>query len=219
MITINKLLEQIILRTPFLEEGLSQGIINLSALSRKIKPQIEKELLKPVSESAILMALKRLLPDIMSNSKEMDINLKAGDITVRSGLTEFTYLKSATLIENKMQLLDEIKSSGDFFVTITQGVHETTMIVNSSLEKRLEEIFRGETLVKKIDDLAAITIRLTGDMVYLPGVHYNILKQLAWHNINIIEVVSTYTEFNIILQKKEVDTSFSILLKYLSPQY
>jgi aspartokinase len=217
MITINKLLEQIILRTPFLEEGLSQGIINLSALSRKIKPQIEKELLKPVSESAILMALKRLLPDIMSNSKEMDINLKAGDITVRSGLTEFTYLKSATLIENKMQLLDEIKSSGDFFVTITQGVHETTMIVNSSLEKRLEEIFRGETLVKKIDDLAAITIRLTGDMVYLPGVHYNILKQLAWHNINIIEVVSTYTEFNIILQKKEVDTSFSILLKYLSP--
>ncbi len=219
MITINELLEQIILRTPFLEEGLSQGIINLSALSRKIKPQIEKELLKPVSESAILMALKRLLPDIMSNSKEMDINLKAGDITVRSGLTEFTYLKSATLIENKMQLLDEIKSSGDFFVTITQGVHETTMIVNSSLEKRLEEIFRGETLVKKIDDLAAITIRLTGDMVYLPGVHYNILKQLAWHNINIIEVVSTYTEFNIILQKKEVDTSFSILLKYLSPQY
>ena len=190
MITINKLLEQIILRTPFLEEGLSQGIINLSALSRKIRPQIEKALLKPVSESAILMALKRLLPDIMSNSKEMDINLKAGDITVRSGLTEFTYLKSATLIENKMQLLDEIKSSGDFFVTITQGVHETTMIVNSSLEKRLEEIFRGETLVKKIDDLAAITIRLTGDMVYLPGVHYNILKQLAWHNINIIEVVS-----------------------------
>jgi aspartokinase len=217
MITINELLEQIILRTPFLEEGLSQGIINLSALSRKIRPQIEKELLKPVSESAILMALKRLLPDIMSKSETMDINLKAGDITVRSGLTEFTYLKSATLIENKMQLLDEIKSSGDFFVTITQGVHETTMIVNSSLEKRLEEIFRGETFVKKIDDLAAITIRLTGEMVYLPGVHYNILKQLAWHNINIIEVVSTYTEFNIILQKKEVDTSFSILLKYLSP--
>ena len=217
MITINELLEQIILRTPFLEEGLSQGIINLSALSRKIRPQIEKELLKPVSESAILMALKRLLPDIMSKSETMDINLKAGDITVRSGLTEYTYLKSATLIENKMQLLDEIKSSGDFFVTITQGVHETTTIVNSSLEKRLEEIFRGETLVKKIDDLAAITIRLTGEMVYLPGVHYNILKQLAWHNINIIEVVSTYTEFNIILQKKEVDTSFSILLKYLSP--
>jgi len=217
MITINELLEQIILRTPFLEEGLSQGIINLSALSRKIRPQIEKELLKPVSESAILMALKSLLPDIMSNSKEIDINLKAGDITVRSGLTEFTYLKSATLIENKMQLLDEVKLRGDFFVTITQGVHETTMIVNSSLEKRLEEIFRGETLVKKIDDLAAITIRLTGEMVYLPGVHYNILKQLAWYNINIIEVVSTYTEFNIILQKKEVDTSFSILLKYLSP--
>ena len=217
MITINELLEQIILRTPFLEEGLSQGIINLSALSRKIRPQIEKKLLKPVSESAILMALKRLLPDIMSKSENMDINLKAGDITVRSGLTEFTYSKSGTLIENKMRLLDQIKSSGDFFVTITQGVHETTMIVNSSLKKRLEEIFRGETLIKKIDDLAAITIRLTGDMVYLPGVHYNILKQLAWHNINVIEVVSTYTEFNIILQKKEVDTSFSILLKYLSP--
>ncbi len=41
-------------------------------------------------------------------------------------------------------------------------------------------------------------------------------KQLAWNNINVVEVVSTYTEFTIILQKKQVDVSFSILMKFLA---
>ncbi len=216
MITINELLRQIILKTPFLEEGIVQGIINLSALSRKVKPEIEQELMKPVSESAILMALKRLIPSLKERQKGREIYLKTEDITVRSGLTEFTFLKSGTSLKKKIQLLSVLQESETNFVTFTQGVREITMIINADLETGLEKIFKTEKLIKKITDLAAITIRLSKESVYLPGVHYNILKQLAWHNINVIEVVSTYTELNIILHKKQIDTSFSILLNFLS---
>lgn len=217
MITINELLEKNILGKPFLEEGIAQGIINLSALSRKLQPQIEEQLMHPVSTSAILMALNRLLPKLRRNRETSMVGLKTGDITVRSGLSEFTYARSVTFLEKKMQLLNAVKSTGDHFMTTTQGVQESTTIVNTTLEEKVEEAFKGERLLKKIQNLAAITIRLTEESVYQPGVHYNILKQLAWHNINVVEVVSTYSEFHIILHKSQVDTSFSIMLRYLAP--
>ena len=50
-----------------------------------------------------------------------------------------------------------------------------------------------------------------------PGVHYTILKQLAWNDINLVEAVSTYSEFTIILERDVVDRAFSVLMNYLSP--
>ena len=216
MITIAELLEEIISITPFLEEALADGIINLSALSRKVQPQIEKELMKQVSESAILMSLKRLLPHLEQKIKKQNPKMEAADITVRSGLSEFSFLKSPTLMDKKLKLLHELRKGPQNFVTITHGIQEMTTILNTQLEQHILDTFKGEKLLKRIDNLAAITIRLTDEMLYLPGVHYNILKQLAWQDINVIEVVSTYTEFNIILKKEQVDRAFSILLKYLS---
>jgi len=217
MITIAEILNRVVVETPFLEEGIADGIINLSALARKVQPQIEKTLMKPVSESAILMALKRMSPKL---TKKLKLNkqsiFRAGDLTVRSDLSEFTFLRSETLLEKQKLLLHEIKDRGDHFITFTQGVFEITTIVNSGLAEAVETIFKGEKVISRLSDLAAVTIRLSPQTVHTPGVHYSILKQLALRDINVVEVVSTYTEFTIILEKNYVDVSFSILLKFLS---
>lgn len=216
MITIREIITRMILETPFLEEGLAEGIINLSALARKIKPQIEGELLKPVSESAVLMALKRTLPSVqLKNDESGAVSKDLSDITVRSGLSEYTYLKSRTILKKRLNLMRELEDRHDYFITFTQGIHEITTILNASLNARMKEIFKGEKLISRMDGLAAITLQLTDEMVYMPGIHYNILKQLAWYKINVVEVVSTFTEFNIIIEKEQVDRSFSLLLKYL----
>ena len=59
MITISQIVYSIIENKPFLEEGLKKGIINLSALARFIKPDIEKKLQKKVKTGAIIVALDR----------------------------------------------------------------------------------------------------------------------------------------------------------------
>lgn len=217
MITVAEVLNKVVLETPFLEEGIADGIINLSALARKVRPQVEKTSMKPVSESAILMALKRMSPKL---TKKIKLNkqsiFRAGDLTVRSDLSEFTFLKSDTLVEKQKALLHEIKERADHFVTFTQGVFEITTIVNADLTETVETIFKGEKVISQLGNLAAITIRLSPQTVHTPGVHYSILKQLALRDINVVEVVSTYTEFTIILEKDHVDVSFSVLLKFLS---
>lgn len=217
MITIPDLTDEFVRKTPFLEEGLNMGILNLSAVARMIRPYIEKKTLKKVKTGAIVMALKRLRKKELQEHPVLSrISGNLGEITVRSKLMEFTFINSTTLSQNHEKLLKEISSSRESFVTVTQGIYETTLIVSDKLYGVTEKIFSGEKLLKKIENLSAITIRLPQNAVYVPGVHYNILKALAWEGIPIVESVSTYTEFTVILENRFLDRAFSILQKFTS---
>ncbi len=216
MITISEKLKEIVNRSPFLEEGLVRGIVNLSALARELRPELEKSLMKELSDGAVIMALKRLTekmceaPAVSNNSL-----VGMGDIAVRSRLKEFTFRKSSTLMEKQAEFLRTIDPAMDHFVTFTQGVHEATVIVSDVLEDKIREIYAGENLVAEIDGLAAVIIKFNEKITDILGIYYAILKQLAWKNINVIEVVSTFSEFIAVLDRKDVDRSFSVLLNYM----
>ncbi|NPA69074.1 MAG: aspartate kinase, partial [Chlorobi bacterium] len=60
MKTIISLAETAVLRQPFLIKMLTDELINLSSLARKIKPFIDAELHKDIKTGSIVMALKRL---------------------------------------------------------------------------------------------------------------------------------------------------------------
>ncbi|MFQ8807075.1 MAG: hypothetical protein ACLR8Y_21010 [Alistipes indistinctus] len=61
MLTIPNAVEEVIKKKPFLEGALVEGLINLSALARQLKPEIEKQVGKAVNDSAVIMALNRLV--------------------------------------------------------------------------------------------------------------------------------------------------------------
>ena len=214
MKTVSDSIREEILDTPFLEEGLAQGLVNLSALARKLRPAIEKDLLKPVSQAAILMALRRLVPTLSLSEGALSSPLELiQDFTVRSDLVEHTYVGSRSLTQALTVLIDQANSGSHRFVTFTQGVFEVTVIMDARIEQEAKRILGNETLIASLDGLAAVTLRFPREIVGTPGVHYSILKQLAMRSINVIEVVSTYTELTIILESHNVERAFQALLR------
>ncbi len=213
MITVPELVEEIIAKSPFLEEGLSTEIINLSSLARQIQPEIQKKLYKDIQTGAIVMALKRLSKQIKSKDKTKlsEVLKNLTDITVRSNITEFAFDNSPTLPEKQRELLEEIPSERNAFFTTSAGVYETSLFVSKNLETQVKKIFQSEKIRYEMSDLSAITVILPKEAVFVPGVYYSVLKALAWEGINFIEVVSSYTELTIILQNSNVDRAFSIL--------
>lgn len=212
MISIRDALNEIIQSQPFIEEGLSRGIINYSAFAREIKLVIEKKLYKTVKEGAIVMALKRISEQQSKKAKQsQELNLT--NLTVRSSLTEFTYLNSESLADKQRELFNRLAEEKDVFCAVSQGIRETTFIASSEPSLAIERIFSSETLVAKIDNLSSITIHLPKEVVYIPGVYYQVLKMLAWENINMIEVLSTYTELTVIVEGQDIDRAFSTLKK------
>lgn len=211
MISISDALNEIITNYPFVEKGLSKGIVNYSAFAREVKPQIEKRLLKSVKTGAIIMSLKRISDRLSKEKNKEDQNLNLTDLTVRSNLSELTFANSETFPEKTRLLLESVSNKRGVICTFSEGIRETTFIMSAEIMADAKRIFKGETLVSNINNLSSITIRLPEEVVYIPGIYYCILKMLAWENINIIEVLSTYTELTIILENKDVDRAFTSL--------
>ncbi len=207
------IVEEIIKKSPFLEEALAEGIINLSSLSRQIKPEIDEELKKDVQIGAIVMALKRLSPKFDPNLKirvKKVIN-KLGDITVRSKITYYTFKNSDSLIEKQAELLRKLQGKKDIFFAFSQGVYETSIILSDSEHNDVDVIFKNEAIVQESKGLSSITIKLPSENSDVSGIYYFILKKIAWEGINILDIISTMHEFTIIVNDESIDRAFTIL--------
>ena len=213
MNTISSVVEQYIKSKPFLLSSLSQGIINLTSLSRIMMPELQTHLGKEVKQGAIVMALKRLSEelDFKINYKISKVLKNIGEITVRSSLTDYTYVISDTLLENQAKLLAEINRKQDIFYTSSRGVNETNIVVSASINSVIESIFRSEKLTHKIEDLSSITVKLPQENISTPGVYYYIFQRLAWEGIIIHEVISTTNEFTIIVSDDQIDVAFKVI--------
>ena len=86
MKTISSAVSEYIKSKPFLSSALSDGIINLTSLSRIIKPDIEEILRKNINHGAIVMALNRLSVNLefQHTQKIARVIKKIGDIIENS---------------------------------------------------------------------------------------------------------------------------------------
>ncbi len=213
MKTISSVVENYIKTKPFLLNALSQGIINLTSLSRIIMDELEHDFSKDVKQGAIVMALKRLSVDLdfRVNHNILKVIKNIGEITVRSSLTDYTFVVSDTVLNKQADLISEINTHSDIFYTSSRGVNETNIVVSSSINHLVEKHFINEKLIQKLTDLASITVKLPKENIVIPGIYYYIFQRLAWEGIIINEVISTSNEFTILVNDTQVDIAFKVI--------
>ncbi len=202
------------LRTrPFLEEALNEGLINISALSRMLREDIEKTMGEPVNEGAIIMAIKRM--DISVDLKvkhRLSAYLKSlGDTVVRSGLTDYTVKNSPTILKSQSQFLHDISEENIGFNAISRGIKETTIVISKSLSGVIDKCFKDEVILDKVENLSSITLQLPDTNSQIYGVYYFLFKSLAEWGINVLEVISTTNEVSIIVHDDDIEKTFSVL--------
>jgi hypothetical protein len=211
---IPEAVDKIISQSPFLEEALSDGLINVSSLARKIKPEVKTLTHKEVGESAIIMAINRRP---VMRSVRISKGIRAfmnglGDIIVRSGLSDHTFENSAGLGACQRRLMDEAAQEREVFFTFSRGVYETTIVSSGSLDPVIDRIFAGEKRISVKKGLSSVTLSLPKNNTEVSGVYYFILKSLAWAGINVAEVISTSNEISIVVADQDVHRAFAILM-------
>lgn len=218
MKTVSNCVEDILIAQPYLEEALSRNIINFSALALELVQPISKMLKKEVKPGAIMMALRRYHPPAtLGNSIKMKQALKnLGDITVRSNLTDFTVKNSVTLINNHAKILDRVNREEKFFYAFTRGIHESNIVVSSSLNDFINQHLKNETFIAVQDNLTAISVNLPQNNSKIAGLYYHFFKRLAWEGIVLYEVLSTTNEFTILVEDEYVDKAFTAIKRVKS---
>ncbi|MEP3838823.1 MAG: hypothetical protein ABJM36_14315 [Algibacter sp.] len=218
MKTVSNCVEDILITQPYLEEALSRNIINFSALAIELVEPISKMLKKDVKPGAIMMALRRYNPPVtLGNSIKMKrVIQNLGDITVRSNLTDFTVKNSTTLIDNHAKILERINTEEKLFYAFTRGIHESNIVVSSSLNDFVNHHLEKENFIAIQENLSAISINLPQDNSKIAGLYYHFFKRLAWEGIVLYEVLSTTNEFTILVEDEFVDKAFTAIKRVKS---
>ena len=209
MKTISTVVHNIVRHQPFLDDALARNIINFSSLAVDLQPQVEKEMRKPVKQGSIIMALRRYLPK-RSKFTSKDFR-KLGDIVVRQGISEFTYLNSSTLIPNKARLLHAVKGTPGVFLNYSSNYQESNFLVSSNLKEMIKDILKEENLVNEKTDLSSITIALPEGNTQTVGLYFYIFKLLAFEGIPVYEIISTTNYFTLFLEKDYINQAFILM--------
>lgn len=214
MKTIQEAVESTIRKTPFIEEVLYEKLINVSSLARIILPDVSKLLKKEIKVGAVMMAINRLSPanELRIRKNIKTLTLAIGDFIVRSDLRDITFKNTDSLRKEIAKIVDKSSEDNDYFITVSQGIFETNIVYSKSLQPFIDDFFKGEKTINNVQDLASITIKLPKNNLEQPGIYYFILKQLAWANISLQEIISTTNEMTIVVKEKDINEAFAILM-------
>jgi|GEM_PF-1244900 len=178
--SIKKTLENIIRDNDFLEDGLYNGYINLTALSTYLLPNVQKISGKETTVGSITMTLSRIAETLQ---KTKHIRLRPEDMRIRGGITYVTFQKTPGLslaLHDISTKLSSSTGSGSQLFSELEGSREITVLYTNFFSKPMASIQEQFPPKKILQDLSAIIIHIPPEYLEEKGILYYIVKQLNY---------------------------------------
>src|SRR3989338_4813104 len=217
MVTISHIVKKIVSEQPFVEEGLGEGIISVASLAEQLQPKIEQELSKKIKLPAIVMALRRYSDEVQQHRQKVKKFNYAAELLLKTNICDFTVVKSPSLLAKLKTAYNLVDFERGDTLNVILGNNEVSVIINEKYIDKLAKFLHGEKIVTKEIGLVALTIIfIADDFLHTPGIIFDVVRKLAWNNINIYEIVSTMTELTFILGKKDSMKAYDVLQEIVS---
>lgn len=195
--------------------ALSDGLLNLSAYAKKIKAEVARRSKKEVSIGTIVVALCRYEIEARKRARLFP-KVKIESISTRSALVEVTFNKNASNQKKLRSLYENEKLAEADLLTITSGIREISLILPAALKGEVLKVFKGEKPTLVQEDLASLSLRFPATYLHTPNTIFALIRPFALSRINIVEVVSTYTELTVVVAEKDLQAAFAIMSKSAS---
>lgn len=206
---ITKTTEQYINEHPSIKDAVRKGLINYSALTRKITEDLNLDPKK--NFDAILIACRRYYNKV---KKEKILEDKILNILRQSKLEVKNKIVVA-LIEkdvyygNLMELQKEVKKKAELF-HIIEGSNTITLITSHEFLDNIKKLLKNK-IMKITENLAEVNLKSSEDMEDTPGVIAYLTTLLAENGINIIETMSTWTDTLFVVAEKDIAKVMEVL--------
>ncbi len=205
MISISAHTQSWLDENPNIRSLLSEGLVNRSALARKMHGDIERQLGEKASLESVTIALNRIGKTLSMHSATTPTHF-IGDISVQTGLTILIYHISDF---DTLTLPDAQDLKQGYFVT-TRGIWHASIITTSKIAKDSDLL---EACFEHQDVITSVTIKLKEGHIPIPGVCAGILSLLANKGVNLQEVISTHNELTILTDQNNADLALKTLMQ------
>jgi hypothetical protein len=210
MVTISHMVEHIVNERPLLFQAIEQDIVSYGNLAAQLQDEISKGMGKEVKHSAIVMALRRYSDKIQKKSAIPKFDFHS-EINMKTNLCDFAVRKSRTIFP-KLESIQKLAEydKGDF-LNISHGNNEVSIVTNMKHMEQIKAELKDEDIIKVEVDLVSLSLNFSEKFLYTPGVISTIVRKLTWEDINIFELVSTFSELNLIISKKDAMRGYNAL--------
>lgn len=204
---VSDVVREIVLSSETELTALSRGVLNLSAYAKRILPEVERRSRKPVQLGSVVVALSRFAGTVELEDPLLPVIILES-IAVKSGLSEIAFSKTS---ENKAraQVLYQNKDLAQAdFLTITHGIGEISIFLPEILAAKVLRVFGNEKPRVMLHDLAALTVTFGEQYIQQSNVYFALLRHLAVKQINIVELISTFTELTFLVHQEDLNELF-----------
>ncbi len=196
MHSISNLVWLYVKRRPFLKEVIREGVVNHSALARKISMEAFGTTRQ---ENAVKMALIRLSKRM--EELESDLEGKILEVLKDSSMV----IKSKVAVVITQSQLEDVTP-----LSFAKSGRNITYILE---QRELGKLEKRPAWVE--ENLNLITIESPEELEEVPGVISYILGALASEGINVVEFISCYTDTLLVIRQADTERAYSILSRIM----
>lgn len=186
--------------------------MNLSAYAASIHSEVERRARKQVKQGTIVVALSRISQEQYApKQKPLLPDVVIDHLAVKTGIVEFCFDRTRVNKERIQKLYHHSDfANADLFYAV-QGVSEISLLASQNLKKAINKAFDKERPKFFRDKLVCLSVRFDEKYIEVPNVVYVFIREFALRRINVIEIVSTFSELSFILDEDDLQEAFMLL--------
>jgi aspartokinase len=211
MVTVSHVVNKLVNERIYLHEAMSKKIASYGSVAKQLKPEIEKELGKPVEHTAIVTALRRYAEKIQTRANGVAFNTKFSEVNLKTNIMDINVLKTPELFDKLKRFYDLINFERGDILHIIYGRTHVAIVTNERYKQKMLGLLQNLKIKKVEEDLVALTFTVGKERIDKPGVLFKITRSLAWENINIVEIISVDMEVTFIVEKKDAIKGYHAL--------
>ncbi|MAG18324.1 MAG: hypothetical protein CL944_02520 [Candidatus Diapherotrites archaeon] len=200
---------------PHIKNSLVDGVINYSALARKIIPDLEIKLEKELHEESVIVAIKRYA-DEMKPAEPDPTYLETfanSEVMLQDNMC-YAHFKKKPEVINK---IDKLFSSEDWKMgemrVLIQGADQIMVITKKKrIHETLEEL--KDEVIYSIEDNALVSFRMPFESFAIYGILAEMSNKLAKKGIN-IEVITSPPDMHFLVDEKDAEKTYSLFKKLI----
>ena len=216
MVTISHIVNKLVSENIYLQEAIGKGIASYGSVAKKLKPDIEEELRKEVSHYAIVAAIRRYAEKMDVKFKNITFDANTSEVNLKTNVIDINVRKTLGLFDKLKRIYDVIKFDQGDILHIIYGRNSVNIVTNERYKEDICNFLLNEKIFEIEENLVALSFSIGKKLVKTPGVLFQIVRNFAWENININEVISIDLEITFIVSEKDAIRGYKALERLIS---
>jgi len=216
MVTISHVVSKLIDENIYLQEAIGKGIASYGSVAKKLKSDIEEELRKEVAHYAVVAAIRRYAEKMNIKFRDIKFNANNSEVNLKTNVIDINVVKTLGLFDKLKRIYDIIKFEQGDILHIIYGRNSVSIVTNERYKQNILNFLQHEKIFNIGENLVSLSFSISKKLINTPGVLFQIIRNFAWENINIIEVISMDLEITFIVDERDAVRGYKALERLIT---